>query len=77
MLTLQPALLQWMQEGLVIRSFHALTGHVSHAAWVSQTQHSKKQDKHEGQLGINLNVHLTTESDQMPALLKANKWPLV
>jgi hypothetical protein len=64
-----------MKEGLVIRS--ALAGHVSHSVWVAQTQHSKRRNKHEGPLGTDLKVHLPTESDQVNALLKANKLPLV
>jgi hypothetical protein len=35
----------------------------------------KRQNEHKGQLRIDLNVHLTTGSDQAPASLKANKWP--
>jgi hypothetical protein len=44
--------------------------------WVSQTKHQKKQSKIKGTLKTDLNVHLPTKSDQIPALSKAGELAL-
>jgi hypothetical protein len=49
----------------------------SPAAWVTQTKHQKKRNQHKVTLlETDSNVHLPTESNQLPALPKADKWPL-
>jgi hypothetical protein len=43
---------------------------------VSQAKHKNKWNQHNAALETDSNVHLPTESDQGPALPKADQWPL-